>query len=289
MSDSRDLQFADLARRYQGIFEDYLVTESIFDNDCQEAGLQKVKEAALYTLNQRSKRFRPSLCLMTGEAIGVSFEDVLPFAMAIEMIHTYSLIHDDLPSMDDDKERRGLPTNHIKYGEDFALLAGDLLCTESMRFICRKYSSAVVARDLIFLLTSRSGLSGMVGGQSLDLYSKDKPLSMSELLKCHRLKTGSLISCCVEGALVISGKSQDHPQLIEYGESLGLAFQIKDDILDFETDDDGNNYAIQMGLKETEDLLDKLSDSAIRALSTLSSDKRSVLEGLVRFNKNRSI
>jgi len=184
------------------------------------------------------KRLRPILVLAAAEAVSGVVEDALPAAAAFEMIHTYSLIHDDLPAMDDDSLRRGKPTSHIVFGDAIAILAGDALQTHGFRVLAEGESPVSAARRLraITLLADAAGASGMVGGQVADLEAEGRPVSAvssNTLEFIHRHKTGALIQAASEVGAVVGGGSDDQvAHLARYGESIGLAFQIIDDILD---------------------------------------------------------
>lgn len=212
--------------------ENYLSTKSW----PQSQSLDSLQKSFAYSLSQGGKRFRPVISLLIGEAFGVPPQKILPWALAIEMIHTYSLIHDDLPCMDNDDFRRGEPTNHKVFGEDIALLAGDVLQTEAFALIAEKFQAEpATALQLVKVLAEAIGAQGMVSGQAIDMGFKDQQMQESELLLMHALKTGALIRAAVEGAAVVCGIPGDKRQLCRsYGEDLGLAFQLKDDLLDSE-------------------------------------------------------
>ncbi len=202
---------------------------------------ESVHRAMRYSLFAGGKRLRPVLALAASEAVGGNKEDVLPVAAALEMIHTYSLIHDDLPAMDDDSLRRGKPTSHVVFGEAIAVLAGDGLLTEAFRLLADAPLSdaAHAERRLraIVVLAEASGVRGMVGGQVVDIESEGKQVDPKTLDYIHRHKTGALIRGAVHlGALLGGGNEEDIEKLSCYGRDVGLAFQIVDDILDVEGD-----------------------------------------------------
>ena len=206
-----------------------------FAREPATAGLD---EAMRYSLLAGGKRIRPVLGLATAEALGFGPDEVLPLAAAIELIHTYSLIHDDLPAMDDDRLRRGQPTCHVAYGEDVAILAGDGLFAEAMRLVVERQAGPP-ARVLAALgrLVDAAGVGGMVGGQYLDVTETDD-LDAAGLRRIHELKTGRLIGASVECVLLWTGKSAD--ATIDYSRfaaELGVLFQIVDDILDVTGDE----------------------------------------------------
>ncbi|WAH39013.1 polyprenyl synthetase family protein [Alicyclobacillus dauci] len=192
-------------------------------------------EAMNYSLLTDGKRLRPALCMATAESFGVSRQETLPAAAAIEMIHCYSLIHDDLPCMDDDDLRRGKPTNHKVYGEAMALLAGDGLLTEAFARISRRMPSVTAERQLrmVQLLALRSGANGMVGGQAVDIEMTGRSGSLDDVHFIHLNKTARLIQASIEiGALFPELTEIQFRALSIYGEALGLAFQMIDDVLD---------------------------------------------------------
>jgi geranylgeranyl diphosphate synthase, type II len=196
-------------------------------------------EAMRYSVMNGGKRLRPVLLLAVTEALGGNIRQGLPVACALEMIHSYSLIHDDLPAMDNDDLRRGKPTCHKKYDEATAILAGDALQCYTYKVLAAGCREAKVAEkkilDLIIQLGTASGALGMAGGQMLDLQAEKKPITLEELTLIHRLKTGALLSFAVEAPAILFSVQPKTAQALQiYGESIGLAFQIKDDILDQE-------------------------------------------------------
>lgn len=198
-----------------------------------------MKEAMLYSLQAGGKRIRPLLVLATLHAFEKDVEIGLPVACALEMLHTYSLIHDDLPSMDNDDLRRGKPTNHKVFGEAIAILAGDALLTHSFRVIAEPPSiSDEVKVRLIAELAKAAGPEGMVAGQVADMQGEGKQLTLEELEYIHRNKTGKLLQYSVlAGAILANANEQQLKKLAEFALHLGLAFQIRDDILDIEGDE----------------------------------------------------
>jgi geranylgeranyl diphosphate synthase, type II len=197
-----------------------------------EPGTAKLVEAMRYSLLAGGKRIRPVLALATARAIGRDEKDTLPLAVGIELIHTYSLIHDDLPAMDDDDMRRGRPTAHVAYGEDVAILAGDGLYAEAFRHILthqRGKPQAIL--EAMRELAAATGVEGMVGGQYIDVARQ--PRDADDLRRLHELKTGRLIAASVECVLLIAGMNRpDTTDFCEYAFELGVLFQIVDDILD---------------------------------------------------------
>lgn len=195
-------------------------------------------EAMRYSLFAGGKRVRPILCLAAAAAIDSSAtheQELMPVAVALECIHTYSLIHDDLPAMDDDNLRRGKPTNHVLYGEAEAILAGDGLLTWAFDLITNQEHNTLSAQqrlDIVQVISRAAGSLGMVGGQSLDIESENTEFPFSTLQTIHRSKTGALITCSVQaGAIGAGANSEQIKALINYGDHIGLAFQIVDDLL----------------------------------------------------------
>ncbi|GEO25778.1 farnesyl-diphosphate synthase [Alicyclobacillus acidoterrestris] len=192
-------------------------------------------EAMNYSLLNDGKRLRPALCMATAETFGVSREAVLPAAAALEMIHSYSLIHDDLPCMDDDDLRRGQPTNHKVFGEAMALLAGDGLLTEAFVQLSRPLSGVSPERQVTMLhtLALRAGASGMVGGQAVDVELTGQDGTLDDVAFIHLHKTARLIQASIEIGALFPELPDEHVRALSvYGESLGLAFQMIDDVLD---------------------------------------------------------
>jgi geranylgeranyl diphosphate synthase type II len=196
-----------------------------------------IYNAMEYSLMAGGKRLRPALLLLSAKACGLSFSDAMPFACAIEMIHTYSLIHDDLPAMDDDDLRRGKPTSHKKFGEAIAILSGDALLNRAFEtaLLCRanKKLKPENVLEAAAYLAKAAGASGMIGGQVLDITSENKKIGRAMLSVLHEKKTGALIRASVVCGALLSGAG---PEIVKkfsvFGEKAGLAFQIADDVLD---------------------------------------------------------
>lgn len=242
-----------------------------------------LKDAMTYSLLAGGKRLRPVLVLAACEALGGNEEKALPVACAVEMIHTYSLIHDDLPSMDNDDYRRGRLTNHKVYGEALAILAGDALLTKAFGLLAEASLHADleenVALSLIQEASRRAGAEGMVGGQVKDIMSENQQVTLEQLQEIHRSKTGDLISFSVRAGAMVAGASPGQlTALTGYAERLGLAFQIRDDILDVigdkekigkpvGSDEEKNKatYPALIGLEESKKWVVRLIDEA-RAL-----------------------
>ncbi len=194
----------------------------------ETAGLEM---AMRYSLLAGGKRIRPVLCLATGRALGIEPGELLPAASALELIHTYSLIHDDLPAMDDDDLRRGRPTSHVAHGEDVAILAGDALFAEAIRLACEQRGDPARVLAAVREIAAATGVDGMVGGQYVDVVGGGEDPDSLRLL--HSLKTGRLIAASVGAALAMAGRSADEEAPYRsFAAELGLLFQIVDDILD---------------------------------------------------------
>jgi len=193
-------------------------------------------EAVRYSLLSQGKRIRPILVLAACEAVGGHAERALPYACAVEMIHTYSLIHDDLPAMDDDALRRGQPTNHVVFGEGLAILAGDALLTEAFHVLAQSAAADPRPRRALRAMreiSEAAGARGMVGGQAADLAAAAAPADLATVEFIHVRKTGALLLAAVRaGALLGGARAPALKRLTRYGECLGLGFQIADDILD---------------------------------------------------------
>ena len=260
---------------------------------------KRILEAMNYSLLAGGKRLRTILMMASLEAVGVQSKDVLEAASAIECIHSYSLIHDDLPAMDDDDLRRGKPTNHVVFGEGMAILAGDGLLTEAFSLLSTAYlkkGEAEKGLRLVEELALASGVLGMVGGQAKDLLSEGKAISEEEMHYIHQKKTGALIRASVRmGAIIGNASDEVVEQLSLYGEKIGLAFQITDDILDIVGDtkdlgkatgsDEKNHkvtYPSLYGLEQSQVLAKEACEEARGYLKDLKGNT-SVLEYMVEY------
>ncbi len=193
----------------------------------------RLEESMIYSLEAKGKRIRPLLVLAVLESFGKSVVLGYPTASALEMIHTYSLIHDDLPAMDDDELRRGKLTNHLQFNEATAILAGDALLTLAFEVITEGALAAEIKLKLSKLLAETAGYKGMVGGQQADIEGEDSDLSLAEIESIHSRKTGELIKMAVVSGGIIAEKSEEIlKQLANFANELGIAYQIRDDILD---------------------------------------------------------
>jgi geranylgeranyl diphosphate synthase type II len=197
-----------------------------------------IHRAVRYSLFAGGKRIRPALVLASGDAVGGAREELMPLACAVEMIHTYSLIHDDLPAMDDDDLRRGKPTSHKVFGEAVAILAGDALLTRAFHLMAEVpegWDGARVRRRVraTAILGEACGTTGLIGGQVEDLESEGRPIDAGALERLHRAKTGALLSACARGGAILGGAGEaDLERLARYASAIGLAFQVVDDVLD---------------------------------------------------------
>ncbi|MFK7766725.1 MAG: polyprenyl synthetase family protein [Mariniblastus sp.] len=214
---------------YRSQIDSQLDSYSQLDSDCPD----HLREAIRYCLLAPGKRIRPLLVLTAAQMCGGTIANAMPSACAVEMIHNYSLIHDDLPAMDDDELRRGKPTCHVKFDEATAILAGDALIPLAFEVITRDTKPAEVALECVASLAKASGPSQLVGGQADDLNLQFAASDVESLEKIHRRKTGALLTCSLElGAITAQASQEYRSSLINYGKHLGLAFQIVDDLLD---------------------------------------------------------
>lgn len=193
-----------------------------------------------YSALAGGKRIRPFLTLETAKMFGGEAKKAIYFAAALEMVHTYSLIHDDLPCMDDDDLRRGKPTNHKVYGEATATLAGDALLTGAFELLCAADLPSDVVRAAVRILSEAAGADGMVGGQIMDLAAENREIAFDTLVKLHTLKTGALITAAVRLGMLAAGVTDEEAQnaMVGYARYIGLAFQIVDDVLDASGDEE---------------------------------------------------
>lgn len=250
----------------------------------------KIVESMNYSLLSPGKRIRPLLCLAAFEACGGKNENIIFAAASLELIHAFSLVHDDLPCMDNDDFRRGRPTNHIVYGEGMAVLAGDALITEAFFILSRlKGFSNQKILEVISDVAGSSGFLGMVGGQALDIeFEKKSALNEEELFNLHRLKTGKLISVSVTlGAKLATEDVQKINSLKAYGDSIGLAFQIADDILDEKEAKKASSIAV-LGLDESKKRALKAVDDALKALSSFGNEA-DILREIAHFTVQRKL
>ena len=285
--------FKDLWKRRAKLIEENLIAElkqtPILD--------EKLFSAMEYSLMSGGKRLRPILLMAAADSVGGNGEKFLSVASAIEMIHTYSLIHDDLPAMDDDDYRRGKLTNHKVFGEAAAILAGDALLTLAFEVMTRqKNVEPKILFEVVKEMSVAAGASGMVGGQMIDLESEGKKINLDTLKKMHLGKTGALFKAAIRSGAILAGTSEKKlSALTDYAENFGLAFQITDDILDVIGDeknlgkpvgsDEKNHkstYVTLTSLDEAEILAKKSVADAVDALKNFG-DEADFLRELVKF------
>ena len=268
-------KFEEQLIRYQTRIEQYLRDEcSVYPLEPQ----QTLFESMRYSLLAGGKRLRPVFIYDFCRMCGGDWQKATPFAAALEAIHTSSLIHDDLPCMDNDDFRRGRPTNHKVYGETMAILAGDALLTDAFAVASTAALSGTAMADAIGVLAECSGSLGMVGGQVLDIQSEQRILSEQEVLDIQTRKTGALIrAACATGVLAGQGSENQFDAACQFAAGLGLAFQIRDDMLDVigteeemgkgvGTDEHKNTFVRLYGLQKCEELVQQYTDYALDAL-----------------------
>ena len=245
-----------------------------------------IYEAMEYSVKAGGKRMRPRLMLHTAEGFGGSLDKVMPFACALEFIHTYSLIHDDLPCMDDDDLRRGVPTNHKVYGEAMALLAGDALLNSAYEIMAGECLANCSNETVMAMyeIASSAGVNGMIGGQVVDIISEDKIIDESTLLYIHKNKTAAIITAAFAAGAVLSGADGRSVKMLkEAALYFGMAFQIKDDILDVKSTtevlgkpvgSDAKNakttYVSMFGMEKAESDFAEFSQNALDIIRSLS-------------------
>ena len=272
--------FENRSREYREYIENYLAE---INKAYADQPQKPLFEAMDYSLLAGGKRLRPVFAFDFCRMCGADWKKAAPFAAAIEMIHTYSLIHDDLPSMDNDDFRRGRPTNHKVYGEALAILAGDALLTDA--FLVASRAEVSDLDRAIRLLSQCAGSLGMVGGQVLDIMSEERELTEQEVLDIQSRKTGALIhAACGLGALAGGATEQQFEAACRFAEALGLAFQIRDDMLDVigtqeemgkgvGTDETKNTFVKLYGLEKCEELVQKYTQEAIDALAVFEDSQ----------------
>jgi geranylgeranyl diphosphate synthase type II len=264
----------------------------------------RLLEAMTYSLMAGGKRFRSVLSVAAAEAVGGKLDDVLPAACALEMVHTYSLIHDDLPAMDDDAMRRGQPTCHRAFDEATAILAGDALLTLAFQTLSSVESDneqqALKWLRVIQLVSQAAGYCGMIQGQMLDMGSEGSRLTLNELKSMHRLKTGALIEVSLRcGAELVGVNTGQIQQLESYARHIGLAFQVTDDILNVEGDPaimgkavgtdklrHKSTYPSLLGLEESKTFAANLIENALQALESFDQ-KAEPLRAIARYIVDR--
>ena len=265
----------DRSTEYREYIESYL--KAWYDR-FEDEPQRQLFEAMKYSLLAGGKRLRPIFAFEFCRLCGTDWKTAAPFAAAVEMIHTYSLIHDDLPCMDNDDFRRGRPTNHKVYGEAMAVLAGDALLTDAFWVAAAANLQGTAIADAIGILSECAGSLGMVGGQVLDIQSEERTLSEQEVLDIQSRKTGALIrAACACGAIAGGASDAQFDAACQFAAGLGIAFQIRDDMLDVigtkeemgkgvGTDEIKNTFVRLYGLEKCEELVRKYTDYAINAL-----------------------
>ena len=283
---------------YIGIINSYL-ENSI---PCCSFGEEIVHDAMKYSLSVGGKRIRPVLTLEFCRLCSGDINKALPFAAALEMVHTYSLIHDDLPCMDDDDMRRGMPSCHIKFGEEYALLAGDGLLTRAFGIITESKAPAESIVKAVALLSELAGANGMIGGQVVDLKNEGKACTIETLETMDSLKTGALIKCAaLLGVVAAGGSAEQYQAAGEYASNLGHAFQIVDDILDVLGDEkllgkpvgsdkesDKSTYVSVLGLEKSQEYAQEITNKAITALDSFNGDTQFLRELAVSLLKRNN-
>jgi geranylgeranyl diphosphate synthase, type II len=288
------------AAELEAYFQTRLMT-ALSDDGAPETLLEAMK----YSLMAGGKRLRPALCMIWAEMLGSERSDVMPFAAGFEMIHTYSLIHDDLPAMDDDDLRRGKPSNHKKFGEAAAILAGDALLTEAFGVMAHtgKRLEAPCVINAVAEAVRAAGSAGMVGGQMLDMeYTGRGGVTLEELAAMQAKKTGALITAsCVCGAILSGAGEADVDRARRYGAAIGAAFQIVDDILDVVGDeaalgkpvgsdeDQGKaTYPALAGLDQSRRMAQARVDVALSCLEPYSGEHAGFLRDLAQYIVDRA-
>jgi len=268
-----------------------------FDNGCPA----RLKEAIEYSLLAPGKRLRPQLVLLAAQACGGEAEQAMPAAVAVEMVHAYSLVHDDLPAMDDDDLRRGRPTCHNQFDEATAILVGDALLTRAFEVLAKEVQTPSVAARCCSELAQAAGATALVGGQADDLNAHFDELSRIKLESIHRRKTGALFRVSLRlGAIVAEASPKQLQALDEFGDHLGLAFQVVDDLLDV-SGSEGDvgkrlnkdnrlgkaTYPAILGEKASRELVDQLIDQACETLS-IFDESAAALRDIATFVMRRN-
>jgi geranylgeranyl diphosphate synthase type II len=277
---------------------------AFLDTCLQDRGIpESLHQAMRYSLMAGGKRVRPVLCLCWAEMFGAPKADILPFAAGLELIHSYSLVHDDLPAMDDADTRRGKPASHKKFGEAMAILAGDGLLTEAFSLMLSAPVDPARLTAAAAEMAGAAGAGGMVGGQVLDMeHTGAGAVALEDLRRMHSLKTGALIrSACVCGAMLAGAGRDGVSRARDYGVAVGVAFQIVDDILDVVGDAEAmgkpvgadagagkNTYPELLGLDESYRLAREYVEAAVKSLDGRQEEPASFLAGLARYILDRA-
>ena len=279
-----------------------LVEQQLVKELEQEPPIDETLAAAMkYSLMAGGKRLRPILLMAAADAVGAKGTDYLTAGCALEMIHTYSLIHDDLPAMDNDDYRRGKLTNHKVYGDGMAVLAGDALLTLAFEVLtCQQHTDAATLLRVVKEISTAAGMNGMVGGQAIDLESEGKHIDMETLRRMHMGKTGALFRAALRSGAILAGADEKKlAALTDYAEKFGLAFQITDDILDVVGDEkligkpvgsdirnEKSTYVTLTSLEEAQKLAKETVDGAVAALQDFGPEA-DFLRQLVRYMLER--
>lgn len=288
------------------LMEKGALVEKALDESVPKMYPETITESMRYSLLAGGKRIRPILCIAACELVGGNAEQCMPTACALEMIHTMSLIHDDLPSMDNDDFRRGKPTNHKVYGEDMAILAGDALLSRSFEYVAR-YTRGVAPERVLRVIADMGmhvGHEGLVGGQVVDIQSEghDVETTMETLQYIHAHKTGALLEAAVVSGAILGGAGeQDVEKLRRYAQDIGLAFQVIDDILDLTATSEqlgktaGKDLAVGkttypslLGLEESKRVAEGLIASAVGELEDYPPEKKAALVGVAKLIASRN-
>lgn len=297
MSASLTLQLTDAVSGYRNLIDKALVEYCRFGEGCPP----KLREAIEYALLAPGKRIRPILVLAAADACGGQAEAALPAACAVEMIHCYSLVHDDLPAMDDDDLRRGRPTSHVVYGEANAILTGDALLACAFEIVAREIQPPEVAAACVAKLARAAGPTALVGGQFDDLAAGQQPRNLEALKAIHRRKTGAMLTVSLELGGKVAGADEDQMKMLTgYGQALGMAFQITDDLLDTvgscealgkrtgkDAELDKLTYPGLMGVEASQNEAQRLTDEACAAALSFGERGRT-LELISRFVLERN-
>jgi geranylgeranyl diphosphate synthase type II len=289
--------FVDIARGLARRVDEALEKYTEYPSDCPH----ELAEAVRHSLLAPAKRLRPMLVLMAAEACGCDWRRAMPAACAVEMVHTYSLIHDDLPAMDDDDLRRGRPSCHAKFGEATAILAGDALLTQAFELLATGIQPGAVAAQCCGELGKAAGACNLVGGQEDDLKAEFSNLGIEDLERIQRRKTGAIIRVSLRLGAIVAGATEGQlAALSAFGENIGMAFQIVDDLLDLEGDEEALGkrtgkdsdhgkltFPSLIGIEESRRRAGRLIDEAIEAIEPLGA-QATQLEALARFVLERN-
>lgn len=279
-----------LEKIVKGELEKYLSIKTPFQD--------RIIESMSYTVFTEGKRLRPIMSILTYKLFDDNIENILAFASAIELIHTYSLIHDDLPSMDNDNFRRGKPTNHIVFGEAMAVLSGDGLLNLAFEIMnsytldnskdLDDYRKNIKAIDVI---AKNSGVHGMIGGQVIDLFGNYKNMTREKLLYMYETKTAGLFQAAILSGAIVGGASEDEIEILkEYSLNLGLSYQIRDDILDIEEDNDIDKltYLSFYNIEKAEEEIKKIKEKSLGLLDKLEKRDTKLLRELTILISDRN-